>query len=319
MDSLKRIIDLRDGDKADIYALVNEITRKTASNNKDYYDVVLSDATGSIVAKLWDASSVDGLGVQRYLVVKARGSINLWNGQPQFKVEKLRVADKSEYSMSEMVKTAPLEGLDMYNSVLEYVNCMEDDEIKALMLHIIVARKDKLLYYPAAKKNHHSIQGGLLYHVLRMLELGVFIGKLYPFINMDLLKAGIVLHDIEKLEEMDANELGIVSDYTDKGKMLGHIVQGIVLLDKVGKELGIDEEKIMVLQHMVLSHHSIPEYGSPKPPMIPEAELLHHIDMIDSRMYTFEDELQKVDKGGFSERIFELDRRSIYKTRFDRV
>ena len=134
--------------------------------------------------------------------------------------------------------------------------------------------------------------------------------------NKELLFAGIILHDIEKTEEMNSSELGIVSTYTVEGQLLSHLIQGITLVDRVSSKVGASSEIRMLLQHMILSHHYEPEYGSPIKPMIIEAELLHYIDVIDARMYDMKKILDGVDEGNFSERIFSLNNRKVYKPKF---
>jgi len=146
-----------------------------------------------------------------------------------------------------------------------------------------------------------------------MLLTGDQISLIYNNLNRDLLFAGIILHDIAKLDEMDASILGIVSDYTPEGNLLGHIIQGIKQIDRAAEQVGADKETAVLLEHMLLSHHYHPEFGSPKKPMFPEAELLHYIDMIDARMYTMEQVLQNTETGGFSERVWELENRNLYR------
>ncbi|EIA27658.1 3'-5' exoribonuclease YhaM [Candidatus Arthromitus sp. SFB-4] len=148
---------------------------------------------------------------------------------------------------------------------------------------------------------------------LSMIRLGESICGLYPFVNRELLFAGIVLHDIEKTEEMDSNELGIVSTYTVEGQMLSHLIQGITLVDRVCNSLNISSEVRMLLQHMILSHHYEAEYGSPIKPMIIEGELLHHIDVIDARMYDMKKIIDNINEGDLSDRVFSLNSRRIYK------
>jgi 3'-5' exoribonuclease len=115
------------------------------------------------------------------------------------------------------------------------------------------------------------------------------------------------------MEEMDSSELGIVSDYTVEGTLLGHIIQGIKNLEVVGQRVGADKEVVMLLQHMILSHHYEPEYGSPVKPMIPEAEVLHYLDIIDARMYDMNRVTKEINGGTFSERLWSLENRRIYK------
>ena len=159
---------------------------------------------------------------------------------------------------------------------------------------------------------HHAIRSGLLFHLVRMLRAADAIAGVYPSVDTDLLFAGVLLHDLAKMDEMDASELGI-AEYSKVGKLLGHIVIGITEIDRVGRELGVSPEVVLLLKHMVLSHHDKAEFGSPKPPMFLEAELLHHIDTMDARVYDYDNALKDVKPGGFSEAVWSLDKRNLYK------
>lgn len=169
------------------------------------------------------------------------------------------------------------------------------------------------MYYPAATRNHHAEYGGLLYHVKRMLMTGLRVCEVYQNLNRDLVAAGVILHDIEKLNEIQSNEYGISPGYSFEGQLLGHLVQGVKFLDRTCRELGFSEEKTLMLEHMILSHHYEPEFGSPKKPMFPEAEVLHYLDILDARMFDMEDALRGVEPGTFSDRIWTLDNRKVYK------
>ncbi|MDF2617024.1 MAG: metal dependent phosphohydrolase [Sedimentibacter sp.] len=174
-------------------------------------------------------------------------------------------------------------------------------QLKVNKSNILSKYEKKLYYYPAAKKNHHSYMGGLLYHTLRMLQSGERLGQVYGFLKMDYIYAGVLLHDICKILEMDSDEYGVVSDYSMEGKLLGHIIQGIKEIEIEGEKIGLSREKSIILQHMVLSHHYEPEFGSPKKPMTPEAEILHFLDIIDARMFDFEHALEAIEPGQFTE------------------
>ena len=201
----------------------------------------------------------------------------------------------------------------MLQKLMGYVSEINDDDIQIMVDEIINTNKEKLIYYPAAKRNHHSLRGGLLYHITTMLSLAENICNIYDYLNRDLVYAGVILHDIAKIKEMSASELGIVDEYTLEGTLLGHITQGIKEIEIVGRSLNADEEKIILLQHMVLSHHYEPEYGSPVKPMIPEAEIVHYLDVMDARMYDMKKAIKETKKGAFSERIFSLENRRVYK------
>lgn len=147
-----------------------------------------------------------------------------------------------------------------------------------------------------------------------MLRCALTLSSIYTFLNKDLLYAGVILHDIGKLFEMKQSDTGLVSEYTVEGTLLGHIIQGINYVDSVGKALAITPEKTMLLKHMILSHHYIPEHGSPKPPAFPEAE---------PAALSGHPRCQNVRHGAgggqhgagcFSERIWSLENRSVYKS-----
>ena len=191
---------------------------------------------------------------------------------------------------------------------------MQDEEFRKITSFIIEQNQPALLIAPAAKKNHHAVRSGLLYHTSTMLRCALTLSSIYTFLNKDLLYAGVILHDIGKLFEMKQSDTGLVSEYTVEGTLLGHIIQGINYVDSVGKALAITPEKTMLLKHMILSHHYIPEHGSPKPPAFPEAELLHYLDILDARMYDMEQAEDSTEPGCFSERIWSLENRSVYKS-----
>ena len=141
----------------------------------------------------------------------------------------------------------------------------------------------------------------------------------YPSLDRDLLLAGVIVHDLAKIGELNAMpETGIVTDYSADGMLIGHLVRGLARLDAAGKALGCDEEILMMLEHMVLSHHGVPEYGSPKPPMFPEAEVLHHLDLLDARIFEMNAALARVRPGGFSEKLWSLDRK-LYRRKGEKL
>ncbi len=296
------------------FYLIKSVDVKTGSNGKKYMDFVLGDKTGEINAKLWDADEEKQELFKAQMLVKVKALVNSWQNVLQLKIEKIRqVEARDDVNIEDFVPCAPYEPEFMYNEILKYINNMANPQIKALVLKLFESYKDKLMYYPAAKKNHHSIRTGLLYHVMTMLSLGKKICEIYTFLNSDLLYAGIILHDLAKMEEMDSSDLGIVNDYTVEGTLLGHITQGIKNVDMVARELNTDKEIVMLVQHMILSHHYEPEYGSPVKPMIPEAEILHHIDIIDARMFDMKKVTEDIEPGDFSERLWSLENRRIYK------
>lgn len=310
----KRIGEFEQGEKIEGLYLIKGINCKVANNsNRKYLDIILSDKTGEIAAKVWEVNDENENLYKPNEIVRVKGTVTNWQGTLQLKVEKIRKADNTDnIVVEEYVQTAPIASEEMIAEIELYVENMKDEDIKKVVSTMIENNRKELMYYPAAKKNHHSLRGGLLYHILTMLRLGESITKIYDFLNTDLIYAGIILHDIAKIKEMRSSELGVVDEYTIEGTLLGHITQGIKEIEVVGRELNVDSSKLVLLQHMILSHHYEPEYGSPVKPMIPEAEMLHYIDTMDARMYDMRKLKKETKVGEFSERLWSLENRRIY-------
>ncbi len=310
----KKICDLLVGDRVDCFFIVKRVDLKTTnSKDKKYLDFIFGDKTGEISAKLWEVPLEMEDMFKESDLVKVRGTVTSYMNSNQFKVDRIRLAVQEDGANPEdFVESAPLDNRFMFQEIERYTASIKDVDIRNVVREAVDEKKDKIMYYPAAKRNHHAIRSGLLYHVLTMLKLGEGISAIYSSVNTDLLYAGIILHDLEKMNEMDSSELGIVSEYTIEGNLLGHISLGVKNVDRICDRLNTPDEKRMLLQHMILSHHYEPEYGSPVKPMFLEAELLHHIDMIDARVYDFTQAVRDVEPGSFSEMIFSLDRRRIY-------
>lgn len=311
------VAELRTDDEIQDFFMIKSFLLKKGSNNKQYLDVVLSDQTGEIQGKKWDIADaeVEGLnGIKDGDLVKVKAVVTEWNSAKQLRILKLRKRqDNDEVEMMDYIKAAPEKATDMYDFIVRQVKAMQDQELEQLCLRLLSDYKEKIMYYPAASKNHHAELSGLLYHLKRMLLLADGICQVYTSLNKDLVFAGVIIHDIEKINEINANELGIASGYSFEGQLLGHLVQGIVKIDRVTEELGIAREKAIMLEHMILSHHYEPEYGSPKKPLFPEAEILHYIDVIDARMYDMEQALRYTEPGDFSERVWTMENRRLYK------
>lgn len=312
--------DLKPGKEVADFFMVKTIEVRVGSNQKQYLDMNLGDRTGDVNAKKWDISEgeIPGLSaINEGDLIKVKAQVSEWNGQMQLRVLKIRKAsDADETEMSDFIKAAPEASEDMYAYIMDVANNITDEDFRKITIKLLEDNKARLMYYPAAAKNHHAEFGGLLWHVKRMLMSGIALCKIYDYLNEDLVVSGVIIHDMEKLNEIDAAENGVASGYSKRGQLLGHIVQGVTMIDEVCKELGVSDEKAMVLEHMILTHHYEPDFGSPKKPMFPEAELLHYLDILDARMYDMEEAVQGLEPGGFSERMRKLDNRRIYRPEF---
>ncbi|MBV1757531.1 MAG: HD domain-containing protein [Dethiosulfatibacter sp.] len=313
------ISSLSEGDKVEDFFMIKSTDTKTDKNGNYYLDMVVGDNTGEMICRKFRATSeeIEKIGVGD--IFRIKGIVKEYNSNKNLNATAIEsVMDSDEVNIFDYVSAAPVNPEEMLEIIKGYIKKINNKEIKNIIIEIYKLHKEKLMYYPAAKSNHHSIKSGLLYHMLRMLKSAEALGTVYQNVNMDLLYAGILLHDICKIEEMESNNFGIVSDYTMEGKLLGHIIMGIKLIEKTADKMGIDPEISIMLEHMLLSHHYYADFGSPKKPMFLEAELLHYIDMIDARVYDFENASENVKPGEFSDKIWVLDNRNVYNSIFDK-
>lgn len=291
------------------FLMVRGAERKTDKNGRDYVDMNLGDRTGELNAKIWNWDGTQEL-PESGKPVKVRGLVQEYNGRLQFRIERWRpVTPEDPVNLADLVPAAPRTAEEMKRDILETVNGFSSEPLRKLTLEMLDMAGDRLDWFPAAQRMHHAERSGLLHHTTDMLRLAKAALEIYPWMNRDLLCAGVILHDLGKLEELKSDESGNVSDYTRDGQLLGHLVRGITLLNRAAEKTGVTGEWVVLLEHMLLSHHGEPEFGSPRPPMFPEAEALHWIDMMDARMNTMKTAWEKTPEGAFSERIFSLDRR----------
>ena len=298
------------------FFMVKSIAVKTGSTSKPYLDVILGDNSGEINGKKWDVGASDHL-LKEKDIVKIIGVVTEFNSQLQLKIQRIRKAVPESnpddiMDMGDFVKAAPEDPEEMYGFIYDACDRMKDQDYKKLCLRVLEENREKLMYYPAASKNHHAELGGLLYHTKRMLMNGERVCQVYRNLNRDLVVAGVVLHDMQKIFEIDADTDGMASGYSFEGQMLGHIIMGVKYVDKLAEDMDLPYEKKIMMEHMVLSHHYEPEFGSPKKPLFPEAEVLHYLDILDARMYDMEEAVSNTEPGRFSDRIWTLDNRRIY-------
>ncbi len=312
--------ELVTGDEFDDFFLLKQATVKIGSNQKQYIDMILSDKTGDVNGKKWDASEKEIEMIRSFegsAIIKIRTSVSEWQGKKQLRITRFRAAKPEDgFDVNEFIKTAPEKGEDMYEELLEKARSVSDPELRSIAVAVMERNREQLLYYPAASRNHHAEMCGLLYHMKRMLLMGEKACEVYSGLDRDWVVTGVLIHDIEKIREIESNQWGISPGYTFKGNMLGHIAQGVIMIDRLAEELGVCEEKTVMLEHMILSHHYEPDFGSPKRPMFPEAELLHYLDIFDARLFDMEDVLESTEPGGFSDKVWTLENRRIYKRTF---
>ena len=278
---------------------------------KPFMSLILQDRSGDIEAKLWDTNEEHEQMYQAQVIVRVGGEIHDYRGKNQLRVKQIRVARPEEgVQISDLLPTSAIPKEQLFEDLMQFFFEIKNPNISRITRNLIKKHQESLLIFPAASKNHHDYASGLLDHVVSMLRLSKAICDLYPTLNRDLMYAGIILHDIGKVIELTGP---VGTAYTIEGNLLGHITIMVNEIGQAAKELGIEGEEVMLLQHLVLSHHGKEEWGSPKKPMIQEAEIIHYIDNIDAKMNMLTRALEKTKPGEFTERLFPLDNRSFYK------
>jgi len=295
------------------FCIIKSVEKKITAKGSPYLDMILEDKSGEIVAKFWNYEESPDFTFQRYDFVKVRGQESPFNDTIQFRIDKIRkVVPGDNVIIDDYVPSACLPGEVMFEEIQNIVFDFRDEELKKLVMVILEKYKEKLIYWPAAKALHHAIRGGLLMHTLSILRLASSVYTIYSYINYDLLCAGIILHDIAKIWEIDASEIGTPGDYSVQGNLVGHLVMGAIEIDRVGREIGTSDDTLMLLEHMLISHHGVPEYGAAKYPMIIEAQVLSMLDDFDAKMFEFSNSVFNVEPGEFTSKQWALDNRILY-------
>ncbi|MET1247268.1 3'-5' exoribonuclease YhaM [Sporolactobacillus sp. STCC-11] len=313
---VKGIAFYKEGEHVHEYLLIKSVTKGLASNGKPFLTIFLQDKTGDIESKLWGSTADDEANYVPGAVVLAEGDITTFRGRNQFKIRTIRPATEHDaVNKADLVMSAPLSIDELNEKITQYLFEIKNPVIQRLTRALLKKNHHAFFEYPAAVSIHHNFLSGLAYHVCCMLDMAKAVVALYPEIDKDLLYAGIIIHDMGKLEELS----GVTAtSYTLSGNLIGHISIMVDNIGKIADELGIaDKEEVLLLKHMVLSHHENPEWGSPKPPMFKEAEILHILDDMDAKINVMTRAVRKTRPGEFSERIFAMNNRSLYRPSFD--
>ncbi len=308
-----KIKDMKCGDENIIFsAMISHVTSgKTNGNNKtNYLNIVFQDNTGTIDAKLWNASTEQMTQLVNGTIVHGKADIIKYADDRQMKIVSIDSISNEKDEQIHYLAKAPIESSIMMKEIENYINKINNEKLKAITQYLINKHSQLFEYCPAASRNHHEYVSGLAYHTLSMLKIAESLINIYGDLNQDLMYSGILLHDLGKTIELSGPA---VPSYTLEGKLLGHISISQAMVYEAAKLLEIEGEEVILLQHLILSHHGKNEYGSPVLPQIREAEIIYLIDNIDARMNMLNKALEGVEAGEYSKRIFALENRMIYK------
>ena len=312
-----RISEFQTGMMVEGYYILKEASQRTTTAGKPYLAGKLGDRDGMIDFVNWDYAGIIGPEDAGH-VIKIRGEVNDYRGSPQLSVSRIRRAKNADgWRVEDLVPTAPIDREAVMNEVRALAESIEDEDYRKIALTMLEQKGEAFSIIPAAKSFHHSFVSGLLMHTANMLRTADFLASLYPeTVNRSLLLCGTLLHDFAKIEEFNFSELGLVTEYSRPGKLIGHLVMGAENVRRAAEALNLPEEKTLLLCHMILSHHGEPEFGAAVIPRCAEAELLYHIDLVDSRMEIYRESLEGAVPGTFSGKIFALDK-DIYRPESD--
>ncbi len=291
------------------FAMIKELAEKKDKNGNGYLDIiVIGSDKKEYPAKVWRFEN-NGL-YETGDVIEIEYTVDNYKGKPQLNISSIKKADSQ--LASQFVPSSEYDGKSVFSMLLEKANNFSDADFKKIVTHIMLENREKLEVYPAAYRLHHAIVGGLMLHTASIVEMAEKICQIYPNVNRELLLSGSILHDVAKTFEMETGKTGLCTGYSVGGELIGHLVKGAMYIEDTAVKLGVDYDKAVLLEHMVLSHHGVPEYGSPVRPMFLEAEILSALDSLDATIFEINNATGKVEAGKFTDRQWALDNRKLY-------
>ena len=307
----KHVKDFLEGEKVETNLLISTLNRGTTNSGSPYLSLILQDSSKSIEAKLWDVKPELEKQLEVGKVYNFELEVIKYKNNLQAKVLKVLPVPQADIKIEDYVFKSPVSKDELRSSIQEGINQIDNENIAKIVSGALNYYANDVYEYPAAARIHHNFIGGLATHTSGMIKVALALCNIYPSLSKDYLIAGVIIHDLGKIEELTSP---IVTEYTAQGKLLGHISIMDARLLEIGKQLNLeDSEELMLLRHMVLSHHGQYEFGSPVRPETLEAEMLNLIDNIDARINTIDKALSETKEGEFSQKIFALDNRTFYK------
>lgn len=313
---MTQLYDAKNGEEFSLFVLIKSADIRVARNGKQFIAFSFQDRSGSMDGMYWSATEEEISTFQAGKVAFLRGERDTYQGSPQVRIKGLRLAEAGEPDDPTLyVERISIKREELTNELNDALFEIREPNIARIVRKLLKQIDEDFYTYPAAKRHHHALAGGLSYHTITMLRIARSMLKIYPNLNGSLLIGGIIIHDIGKTIELSGP---ISTEYTLKGKLIGHIVIVDEMIDRVCTEIGIDREHeaVVLLKHVVLAHHGKLEFGSPVRPQLLEAEIIHQIDNMDATINMISTALDKTEPGEFSEAIYALDRRQIFKPTF---
>lgn len=291
------------------YAMIKELSEKKDKNGNGFLDlIVIGSDKKEYSAKLWRFDNNGQFAVDD--VVEIDYSVDNYKGKTQLTINTIKKAPDD--MVKDFVPQSDYSGKAVFSMLLDKANNFTNNDLKKIVTQILLDNREKLEVYPAAYKLHHAIVGGLMLHTASIVQMAEKVCEVYPNINRELLLSGAILHDVAKTFEMSTSKSGLCNGYTVGGELIGHLVKGAMNIEETAKKLNITGEIVTLLEHMVLSHHGVPEFGSPVRPMFLEAAILSMLDNLDATIFEINTASNKVQAGEFTDRQWALDNRKLF-------
>lgn len=290
--SRRYIRQLVDGDSLDDVFLVGDKQLRTNRQGNPYLQIEIRDRSGQLVARLWNATEHLARQFDTGDFVHARGKVQLYQGGLQVILSQISPVLGEKFDMADFLPHTEQEIAKLQEKLKTLLGKIADPHLKALAEVFLMDADlmDRLAKAPAGVRNHHAYIGGLLEHIVKLLEVGDRVLPLYPGLDKDLVLMGLFLHDLGKIRELSFDK---TFNYTDEGQLIGHLVIGVEMvaakIAEVEKLLNesFPRELTLRLKHIIVAHHGTYEYGSPKLPMTPEAIAVHALDNFDAKVHSF--------------------------------
>jgi 3'-5' exoribonuclease len=300
----RTVQQLTDGDNLDDVFLVAEKQMRANRNGVNYLQLELRDRSGAISARMWNATEGQFRTFEEGDLLKIKGKVQLYQGSLQVIFTGFERVPPGQFNLDDFVPQTEQDVSRLFDRLRTPLLKLANPHLRALVECFLIddAFVRGFCQAPAGVRNHHAYRGGLLEHVVTMLEGADRLLPLYPELNRDLLLMGVFLHDVGKVRELSYDR---VFGYTDEGQLIGHVVIGVEMLtEKVARVPDLTDEPfppelLLRLKHMIVSHHGAYEFGAPRLPMTPEAIALHYLDNLDAKVHSFTRDIRE-DKGGTS-------------------
>jgi 3'-5' exoribonuclease len=302
------IKDLKPRQELENTFLVKHIALAEAKDGKKYLNIIFTDSTGDLEGRSWNNAEEIFNKIDKGRFVVASGKVNIYQGRKQFILKDISQVNSEQVDAKDFVYQAQQDPETMHGDLIEIVQSLKDFYIRGLLISVLNDKeiKRRLLKWQAGKTIHHAYPAGLLEHMLSCSKLAKYLSPYYG-VNENYVVAGAILHDLCKIYEL-TDDYNV--EYTEEGKLVGHLVKGIEIIDRFSYRVKEFPYQLKLhLKHILLSHHGEYAFGSPKIPQTSEAMLVHLIDLMDSKMHTFET-IKRTDQntGHWSGYVKHLDR-----------